>query len=489
MKFPNELVCSFATLLPLRMLFRLALVCTRWRAVLLSCPELWTRIHITFGQQNSQQDLWKPLMAACISRSQDLQLVVDLKVGNNFRLGGDPNCVELVAVSDLLSDNMHRVKSLSVSFRFAARSPPAAPPTFLRAPAPVLRVLCLHVRSLGIGDALTIRELFSGHAPKLDRVELNGMIVILGQPFMNLPTITQLCFKRHDWDRPPNEVLLDLLEQLPSLQRLTLDSQAFTLHPPCLKVLDVQIHVPLKWDAFIAFPNARSVCYALGGIRLHNQWDSATANLEVVLQRYVQRPVRSLEMRLGPPIFLQPTGSDVSFGMTVKVDGVYIAVDADWIRDSRLIASTLYLHNLERLVLHNGNWVEFMDLDLPRLRELTVYLHRTMEQWPLQRPSSQRPPWALSLLRFARTLSLEKGAVAPLTLKAEDIATLVRGNFEPLTLETLALRGYELSAPGIAELRALFPHARIIFEETLEDDCLQPSGWPTSFVEPGGMVV
>ncbi|EJD37274.1 hypothetical protein AURDEDRAFT_129574 [Auricularia subglabra TFB-10046 SS5] len=496
MKIPNELTYAIATLLPLSMIFRLALVCSRWRDLLLSCPELWTHIHVAFGRSSTDKErtsrpvLWEPLMAAFLVRSQDLPLVVDIYVGDaiGFQLG-DPDCEELIAVSDLLSANMHRVKSLWLSFLFAARHR-AAPLPFLRAPAPILKALHLHVRSAG--DSLAIHELFSSHAPLLKHVELDGKIVIREKPFTNLPSITQLCYKRQEWDRLPSDVMGELLKQLPSLQRLTLDSNPFKLAPPCLKPLDLQIRVQKRWDPSPCFPKARSICYALGGVRANNNQEVSAANLGVALERYSREPVTSLEMHLCPLIVQPPVGPKDStvIGMTVKVDGVYIAVDADWIRHSRLIARTLYLHDLERLVLHEGNWDDFMDLKLPLLRELTVHLHRTPQWWPLKRPSAQRQAWALSVLRFARTLSIKEQdtntAGALPTIEAVDVATLISHNFDPLALQKIILRGWGLSEPGADELMSLAPQAEIVYKHpVVDDDWVPPTGWPTRFVESG----
>ncbi|EJD34249.1 hypothetical protein AURDEDRAFT_176703 [Auricularia subglabra TFB-10046 SS5] len=492
MKIPSELTYHIASLLPIKALFMAAMVCRRWRTLLLGCPELWTCIRIAFGGSRDEKkrpgrtDLWEPLLDAYLTRSQGLPLAVHLSIGDDF---GDPACPELVGVTALLCSNMHRTRSLSVTLRpfYGTMSPV---PAYLSTRAPILRSFCLDARE----GFIEILRLFSDHAPCLASVEIAGDAYFAGKPLLSFPSITQLCYG----GVLLTELAQDLLAQVPALQRLTLNMpEPVAFDPPFPGVIDLQIRVQQEWDASVYFPHARSICYALGsphgaGV---NDWDVSKANLAVTLTRLKHRTIKSLDMRLSRLCVRPLAGTDFDvIRMVVQADGAYIAVDLDWIRQTAYIVSSLHLHALERLVLHEGIWEDFMDLELPHLTELTVHLRGALEWWPLKRPSAARQPWPVSVLRFAHSPAVDEksanAAEVALSIKAADVATLITRNLDPLALTRVVLRGWELAEPGMGELRITAPQARILYEDEITcDDWVKPTGWPTRYMESKGLQV
>ncbi|EJD37266.1 hypothetical protein AURDEDRAFT_129566 [Auricularia subglabra TFB-10046 SS5] len=333
---------------------------------------------------------------------------------------------------------------------------------------------------------MAVQSLFSGDAPRLHHVELAGDITLQEQPLLNFPSITRICYEGGGSN------MADLLGQLPSLEQLTFNAGPSGL-PPCEKPLDLQIRVQSEWDASVHFPRARSICYALGRPHARNDWDVSKTNLLVAMKRISHKTIRSLDMRLHRLCVRPAAGTDLDVvRMAVKVNGVFIAIDLDWIRQTPLIVSTLRMDSLERLVLHEGIWEDLMDLELLHLRELTIHLRRNLEWWPLKRPRVARQPWALTTLRLARSPAVEERSFRQtgqlLSLKAADVAALVTWNFEPLALAKIVLRGWELAEPGVANLRLLVPQAQILYEDEIAcDDWIKPAGWPTRYIDSEGL--
>ncbi|EJD43805.1 hypothetical protein AURDEDRAFT_185381 [Auricularia subglabra TFB-10046 SS5] len=362
-QLPTELFIHVASFLPLQDVWRAALVCRGWRARLLGFPRLWTRICVS---QRSRAARWSTRSSAILrtffARSQDLPLSVEFRSLEDDD-EDDSDLDEYDNVADLIAEEMHRVRSLSLVLPDVNRTSFEG---VITQPAPILACFRLYVEH----DSEYVPEfLFDELAPCLTSLTLSKVDFY---PSVGCVAVQAVNNFTHNARNIMHDDVNAICLLLPALRSLTLfgadcDSEPWTaicpqplaLRLPCMDDVTSLINV---------FPNATSVCLS-----------SSTVFSQYAFTTFIGtwgHPT-SIEVGYRPTQLIDPhfPYRHAHSGIILKLNGADVAVDLD--TDEAGIALDLLSERLERvhsITVDENLWPLFgPQLVLSSLRELTVH--------------------------------------------------------------------------------------------------------------------
>lgn len=477
-QLPTELFTLVASFLSLRDLCKTALVCRGWRASLLDCPSLWTRVCIS-ERGPSASPRSSALLHALFTRSQSLPLSIEIRCSIDEEYEEDRrNRGAYPQIAPLIVAEMFRIRSLSLILDLPAVARDAFWAVFSQ-PAPMLACFRLYV----VGESLYMpKSLFSDHAPCLTSLALSMVDFSPFHGCIAVQTVTDFVHDARVICSPDVEAISRLLPALRSLTFFGNDCEIDDLQAVCTLPLAVRLpNLRAILPLMNVFPNATSVCLS-----------SSTEYSDEALRTLFGTVGQPTSMELGyrPIQLVDPKAPDkhAALGTCIKLDGTDVAVDLDN-EDVPIAVGMLStrLQDLRSLTIHENLWELLIPhlAALSSLRELTVHTFLLPQgaHWYASsilseyKPGTSQPtPVPKLSLTLLRLVAPPEVRAAALPVEESVVADMVRTMFEPDTLRTLVLCGIVLVPPG-GPLPALVPHLNILQENSPVAPVSEPWFW------------
>ncbi|EJU02515.1 hypothetical protein DACRYDRAFT_106586 [Dacryopinax primogenitus] len=205
----------------------LCCVCREWHKLVLNARELWTRITFELPNRRSRSDPYFDMIStarAYLTRSDPLP--VSVYIVSQLQ---QPNADEVALPLSILSNNFGRCAKLYVFYDTLEPMYATLDALTRFPPATLLDTLSLTVghhkperlEYIAVDRRTEPYAFFSGHAPKLKHVELNGIAVPWQGPAAALTGLEELRLaKQPREERPSLQEFLQLLKASPNLERL-----------------------------------------------------------------------------------------------------------------------------------------------------------------------------------------------------------------------------------------------------------------------------
>ncbi|KZV98141.1 hypothetical protein EXIGLDRAFT_832407 [Exidia glandulosa HHB12029] len=437
---PAELLQRVAAFLPFHDRCSAVLVCSHWRAVLLSAPTIWKRIVLDMTYVAPER--WSPTLLSLAQRSRQLPLSLELRYIPPDRV---LDLSEYIAPMEAI---LFRVECLSLHAEGIGEGRWNA---ILCSPAPLLTTLRLvdaWVRPTFAPQETNLpHDLFSSHAPLLNYVLLDGL-TLPEDGAAALATTSSLVQRRvYSMSGPDVHKLFRICPRLRSLTLLPTVYLPFAGTLQALRHTLEALHLGACYESSTLYSSATFASIPQRCLIFRGYDQIGERELSALLEREV---AHSLRVEWGTVL----SWADDEAQLAISLNGKLVAVD---VYMSMLHYAAVSLRScpawtgmLVTLAVPSDIWYMCSPWSMPALRELDI-LVRT-EHADLESSHSHSGDDRLTL----RIMRIEAETSSSCSVTAQSILEFLYDTVAIESLEQLVLRGVEILDDGAkAELHGL----------------------------------